>query len=195
MGKLNWIIILLVLIAYLMPLLIVSASPLSMTSYDLAEWLSLAPSQRTASIPLIVPFLLRVQPVIISLLFLINLQHVKYRKAILGILVVAQLALLPPLEFFSTPNDPNYQQQLFITLLGIIVLIICQIFTDYAKNISLPLSIGALVSLGYVVTIATPIFTDYRLTTSFGLGLIGMVIGYSLLVLQDTRKIIQDYRQ
>jgi hypothetical protein len=111
------------LIGYFLPWVLTQASSLSLGAYDLAEWSSLHPVVRQT-----VPFLwttlaLRVPFAIVGILLATHIRNVTGSPTLaIIILLVTAIALLPPLEFFTTyRDDPNYRQQFTIILLTLII--------------------------------------------------------------------------
>jgi hypothetical protein len=118
-----WLLMLLALAAYAAPWVVNPGVSFSPNAYDLAEWASIHPTSRIGSPPLFTSLLLRLPLVLLGLLVAFG----EYRRSIprwlaIGYLLLIAVALLPPLEFFtSASTDTNYQQQAilsFVTLLG-----------------------------------------------------------------------------
>jgi hypothetical protein len=96
-----------VLIGCLMPWIEHRASSLTWNLYELAEWTTLVPDLHTTSPTLLVSLGLRTIMVIAILNLSISIPQFRWM-----LLIVAGMALLPPIEFFTLyRNDPNYQQQ------------------------------------------------------------------------------------
>src|SRR3954470_20248095 len=113
----------LALIGYFLPWISTSASSLSLGAYDLAEWSSLHPIVRQT-----VPFLwttlaLRVPLAILGILFATYIGKTFRQRSIAIIcMLIAAIALLPPLEFFTTyRDDPNYRQQFILALTTVVI--------------------------------------------------------------------------
>lgn len=114
--------LLVALIAYAIPWLVNPGVSLSPNAYDLAEWASIHPAMRLTAPPLLTSFLLRLPLVCLALLFAYYAVYRGTSKwiAILCVLLIA-FALLPPLEFFTSPNsDINYQQQVILVIVTLI---------------------------------------------------------------------------
>jgi uncharacterized membrane protein YsdA (DUF1294 family) len=114
------------LAAYYLPWIANRAAALSANAYDLAEWTSLHPSVREASIPLLAPFLLRAALGGLALLSGFRALRVLpgwLRLAYAALALWLALTLLPPLDFFRGAwDDSNYRQQFFLsvgTLVGL----------------------------------------------------------------------------
>jgi len=117
------LLIMFALIGYCLPWVLTPASGLSLGAYDLAEWSSLHPVVRQT-----VPFLwttlaLRIPLAILGILLATYVRKISHQIPIAILcLLVAAIALLPPLEFFTTyRDDPNYRQQFILVLLTLII--------------------------------------------------------------------------
>lgn len=111
--------LLLALMGYVLPWIVAPTAAMTLNAFDLAEWTSLHPMQRQASVPLLVPLLLRMQLPIIGILIALVTKGSRFR--LIGILAVAlmSLAQLPPPEFLRNTADPNYQQQFALAALTV----------------------------------------------------------------------------
>jgi hypothetical protein len=112
-------------VAYLLPWVNSPGASLSFGAYDMAEWASLTPAVRTETPPLFTSLLLRLPLACIAVLFAASVAHAR-RPAIvwLGVFLVVSLAALqlPAFAFLTTGRqDPNYQQQLFLALLTLVL--------------------------------------------------------------------------
>ena len=117
------LLIMFALIGYCLPWVLTPASGLSLGAYDLAEWSSLHPVVRQT-----IPFLwttlaLRIPLAILGILLATYVRKISHQIPIAILcLLVAAIALLPPLEFFTTyRDDPNYRQQFILVLLTLII--------------------------------------------------------------------------
>jgi len=117
-------------VGYALPWATATASALTFSAYDLAEWTSLIPGVRYGVEPMAVPGQLRA--VLISLTLLVVLLPAR-RKSTFGVVsAVAAIALvvaqLPPLEYFMGAGfraDVNYGQQFTFSLLALIGATLC----------------------------------------------------------------------
>jgi purine-cytosine permease-like protein len=114
------------LVACYLPWIANRAAALTANAYDLAEWTSLHPAVRGASIPLVAPFLLRAVLGGLALLFGFRALRALsgwLRLVYAALALILALTLLPPLEFFRGAwDDSNYRQQFFLsvgTLIGL----------------------------------------------------------------------------
>lgn len=114
--------VLLLLVAYSLPW--VSAPTIAgftNGAYDLAEWASIVPSVRADSL-LLTPLLLRIPLACIAVYLVLS----DTRRSTLWLRIVGLdllvIALLPPLEYFtSASGDANYQQSFFLALATLIL--------------------------------------------------------------------------
>lgn len=83
--------------------------------YDFAEWASLHPLERSAEVPMLTAFLLRLQVAITIVLWLTAVKEIP-RLWWLLVLALCCLAQLPPINAVAEWRDPNYLQQFLITL-------------------------------------------------------------------------------
>ncbi|MBZ0276260.1 MAG: hypothetical protein K8I60_08955 [Anaerolineae bacterium] len=117
-----WVLVLvLALTAYTLPWLTTSSNGLSLSAYDLAEWISLHPAARYGQPPLLPTLLLRLPLVCTALTIAFwPVKHAQWLR--IPALLMLTVALLPPVEFLTRyRDDPNYQQQFIlagITLIG-----------------------------------------------------------------------------
>ena len=105
------------LTAYLLPWSVAPTAPMTLNAWDLAEWTSLHPAQRTATPGLLAPLLLRLQATLLAILCATALPG--RDRLLAGIVIVLALAQLPPLEFINQLGDANYQQQALLAALTI----------------------------------------------------------------------------
>ncbi|MCC7448347.1 MAG: hypothetical protein IT324_13080 [Anaerolineae bacterium] len=127
LSRIPWYVV--ALVAYYLPWVYHPAAGLTFNAYDLAEWVSLHPAVRGASVPLVAPFLLRVVLGGLALLFCLRaLRSARtwVRLAYAGLAVLLAITLLPPFDFFRGAwDDPNYRQQFTLsigTLVGLVAL-------------------------------------------------------------------------
>jgi hypothetical protein len=119
-----WLFMALALAAYALPWVINTSAALTLNGYDLAEWISLHPAARNQEPILLTSLLLRLPLLCLCGLIAIQAQRPLFtlgwwlRAIGIALLVLAQL---PPLEFANTPNDPNYQQQLALALVSLVL--------------------------------------------------------------------------
>ena len=93
---------------------------LVLNAWDLAEWSSLHPLSRNADPALAVSFGLRALSLFLLALTLWRTGLTNLFRAVLAVLVA--VALLPPPQFFlSDLADPNYRQQLSLSVAAIII--------------------------------------------------------------------------
>ncbi len=113
------------LLGYIMPWVTPPPTSLSLGAYDLAEWASLNPSVQQTTPFLWAALALRIPLAALSLLIVIYLTHRNQRFLGFAALILAVIALLPPLEFFTTyRNDANYLQQFILAMCTLVIGII-----------------------------------------------------------------------
>ena len=106
-------------IAYTIPWATTSGSSLTLNAYDLAEWTSLNPVVRNASVSLLPTLALRLLPALIVIWYSQHTELPRYIRLLLVFIV--GIGLLPPLEFFfGNLNDPNFRQQFGIAIFAVL---------------------------------------------------------------------------
>lgn len=108
-----WAWVSLLLFTYSLPWMVNPGSGLTVNAYDLAEWVSLSPAVRAQPL-LYTALFLRLPLVLITWSIALAAPQPNFRGMWLSHAVACFLmvsAQLPPLEFLTQPNDPNYQQQ------------------------------------------------------------------------------------
>jgi hypothetical protein len=178
------ILIVFALLGYFLPWVLTPAISLNLGAYDLAEWSSLHPIVRQTTPFLWTSLVLRIPLAIVGILFAAYIGKT-FRRASIAILclLIAAIALLPPLEFFTIyRDDPNYRQQFF---LGLITPIIGIIIIGESSKLQ-RLTLIALSILG-VLTSVLGLYQALGLLQSFGLpitvGSGGVITCVSLAVL------------
>ncbi len=107
----------LMLVLYLFPWLVNPAASLSPNAYDLAEWASLHPAVHAQTPILLTSLLLRLPLACLALLVAFSTRRGIIPALLIGLIAVA---LLPPLEFIYSLDDPNYRQQATLALLALV---------------------------------------------------------------------------
>ena len=108
------------LVGYLLPWIVAPSAPMSLNAYDLAEWVSLHPSQHHTTPPLHTSLLLRAHLVLLSVLFATVSVGGRSRLVVaLGILGLAA-GQLPPPEIVLDPGNLNYRQQFGLALTSLV---------------------------------------------------------------------------
>ena len=173
----------LALYGYVQPWVVLPSGPMTLNAFDLAEWASLVPAQRDASPPLVVPFLLRLQPVILSLLLGVVVAGRK-RMAISALAIcLLAAAQLPPFEFVYDIKNLNYRQQFALATVSLV-----------AGFALLPLGRGgitgflklALASVGIVTAVfglsaARELYGEFQLNAAPGAGIWLLSLSYAVL--------------
>lgn len=108
------------LFGYALPWVVAPVGSMTLNGHDLAEWASLVPSQRATSPPLLAPLLIRMQPLMLSLLLgVIATGRLRMASSAAAICLLAA-AQLPPFEFVYDINNLNYRQQFSLAALSLI---------------------------------------------------------------------------
>jgi hypothetical protein len=175
------LLIVLGVLGYLLPWVITPSNSLSIGAYDLAEWTSLHPIVRQTLPFLWTTLLLRLPLAILGVLLASYVGSAFSRLVGFGIIVLTAIALLPPIEFFTTyRDDSNYQQQFVLTVL---VLIIGSLLVGwqnkYLQRI-LPVLLSLLGCLSALVGLVQGygLLRGFDLPTSIGYG--GLITAVSL---------------
>ena len=108
------------LCGYALPWIVAPSGSMTLNGHDLAEWASLVPTQRATSPPLLAPLLLRLQPLVLSLLLggiAVGCRGMAMSAAAICLLAAAQL---PPFEFVYDINNLNYRQQFGLAAFSLI---------------------------------------------------------------------------
>ena len=171
------------IVAYLLPWIVASNAAMTLQAWDLAEWTSLHPAQRSATPGLITPLLLRSHLLLIAALACISLGENRWLAA--GIAAALAVAQLPPLEFLSQPGDGNYQQQAFLALLTIAVApLLPRILTRPARALAqLCLAAAGLLLAALGWTQAQALFHSALEVGAPGAGLWLMLLMYAAIAL------------
>lgn len=138
-------------------------------AYDLAEWMSIVPSIRSDSL-LLTPLLLRIPLVCIAVYLVLSDTRRSTVWLRLAGLVLIVIALLPPLEYFtSASGDGNYQQSFFLALMALIL----GAGAAFATNNLSPRTIARLAVVPLAIAVMSGTFGVVRalpLVQSFGIG-------------------------
>jgi hypothetical protein len=173
-SNLLLVLLFLAVIAYFIPWLVNPGISLSLGAYDLAEWVSLILPER----PLTTMLLLRLPPACLAVITALTLGHrrfsIEWWFAAFWVLMTA-ITLLPPFEFLSQRDDPNYRQQ-FLLATGTLVTG-CLSLTGLFDRVRIPVTlITSVVGIGVSLaglSQAHAFMQNLRLPVQPGLG--GMV--------------------
>lgn len=174
------------LVAYYLPWVVHPVAALTFNAYDLAEWVSLHPEVRGASVPLIAPFLLRAVLGGLALLFCLRALRSAtrwVRLAYAGAALWLAITLLPPFDFFRGAwDDPNYRQQFALaigTLIGLVALAAANqrgMSERLQRRIEIVISLLVVISAIIGEALALTIIRSLRIDGSVGVGIVGLVI-------------------
>ena len=124
--------------AYVLPWVAAPSASMTLGAYDLAEWVSLHPSQRHTSPPLQASLLLRLQLVLLCLLFSAASANAPRKLIPAFCIVLLAIGQLPPPEFIKDLGNSNYRQQFALALTSLIAgLIILRVRQDLLQAILL----------------------------------------------------------
>ncbi len=181
MRNLQLLFLIILLTSYLLIPAVHPSAAFSLTSYDLAEWLSLAPAERFASPPLLTPFFLRLHIPLIAALWVLLTQRLPLHWALIPVILLA-IGVLPPLEFLENPQDPNYRQLLLIAFIVLSCGFLRLISPHYAKFLA-PIACGAgLLTILWAASRTASIFSDYRLAVSYWPPALIIALLYALIL-------------
>ncbi len=117
------------LVGYLLPWIVAPSAPMSLNAYDLAEWVSLHPSQHHTTPPLHTSLLLRAHLAFLSVLFAIVSVKGQSRLVLALSILILAAAQLPPPEFVLDPGNLNYRQQFGLALTSLVAGLLLLVFT------------------------------------------------------------------
>lgn len=202
----KWLVALLIMavVAYYLPWWSGRAAALSANAYDLAEWVSLPPVVRQASIPLLATFLLRAVLAGLALLFgLTGIRQRGYLRAFsIVIALILAITLAPPLDFFRELfhggwDDINHRQQFLltvITLVGLAAIFLSrQQITRQPFALAIPLILAVAVILCALIgdLTALDVIRSLRVAAPVGIGvviLVGSISLYMVALVRETRQ-------
>lgn len=169
---------------YLLPWIVAASGPMTLNAFDLAEWASLVPAQRGTSPPLIVPLLLRTQPVLLSLLLgVIAVGRKEMAIAAIAIWLLAT-AQLPPFEYVYDINNLNYRQQFFLAgislVAGLSLLPLRRRLIVLA--VKLALALVGIVTAQHALSGAADLFSQFGLAAADGAGIWMLSFSYALMI-------------
>lgn len=172
------------LVGLLLPWLVAPAAGMTLNAYDLAEWASLHPAQRSSNPPLVVPLLLRVQLLILCALTGLVARG-KMQKQVAALVIVAlAIAQLPPIEFVNDIGNLNYRQQFGLALGGMVLGIAALLWKNrrwqpiFVAGFSL---VGALTAIGGA-RLALDVYASLASGGGMGLGVWFTVAAYACLI-------------
>jgi len=183
----------LALIGYILPWITTQTAPLTLGAYDLAEWVSLHPSQPYTTPVLIVPLLLRLNLVIIVLIIALSAHTDKLRIFTIFAIVPLSLAQLPPLEFLTiATNNINYQQQFVLATISLVLGIGLSVFKPvrFIPQINIFLVGVGIVSAITGLQQAQALYIMSLQENSLGMGVIVIGIAYIIIALTYLQSLI-----
>lgn len=180
------LIVFVALLAYCLPWISTPLAALQLNAYDLAEWASLHPVSRAGNLPLLASFALRILPVLLIFPLCLHPASSRFERWVLP--VILSVALLPPLDFFRTDmSDPNYRQQLMLSVVTLLTLPL-SLFnraSRYINQIAIVFAMAScLLAVGAVLNIAGVMQTT-GVAAGTGVG-VWLLVGVMLLLVGKT---------
>ncbi len=178
-------------LGYMLPWLTGIGAALSFHAYDLAEWITLMPASNAETPPLLTAFLLRLPLLcagVISAVFSLHWHGNGGARALFtSVWLALAAANLPPFEFLSYPDNPNYRQQavmagLTITIGGVVMLPVVRRTIRIEWISAAAASIGTAAAL-FGLARGYTILSDYGLDIRGGIGGISCAVGFVLCAL------------
>lgn len=158
------------LIAYMLPWVTAPSASLTLGAYDLAEWVSLHPGARSTTPTLLPALLLRLALVCLLLIA----AYSSLPRTLKGIIVViGAVALLPPLEFFTSDlADSNYRQQLALAVFTLIAGFtgVSGIAQRWSGRIQVALALALVITVIWGNLSSYNLLIAYRLPAQIALG-------------------------
>ena len=173
------------LVAYLLPWVVNTAGGLTLSAYDLAEWLSLHPATHPDRMPSLA---LRSQLLIITLLITwttgkpLLTYSLWLRLIALVLLIIAQL---PPPEFLMWTGDLNQRQQAILAVISLTAGIIglTGILQRLQYYLLVPVLVIGIVMSVYALAQIIPRMREFGLQPQVGIGGLALVSIYSVLLI------------
>ena len=180
------------ILGYVQSWIVLSSGPMILNANDLAEWASLVPAQRGTSPPLLVPLLLRLQPVLLSsLLGVVATGKKRMRFPAVAIFILAA-AQLPPFEFVYDINNLNYRQQFGMAAVSLIAGFALIPLTSRGISAILILAIAALgiISAALGLSGAITLYSQFQLDAAPGAGIWILSLAYGFFIAIALREIM-----
>ncbi len=165
---------------YLLPWAIAPSGPMTLNAFDLAEWLSLHPPQHHTSPPLLATLLLRLQLLIVCLMFSAVSANTSWKFVSAIVIILLALGQLPPPEFVFDPGNLNYRQQFALALASLLASLLL-LRVRRARLLSAILVIlpcAGVLSAIAGLSQAYDVYASLQAGTAIGLGLWILVANY-----------------
>lgn len=183
-----WLWVVLMLIGYNLPWIVNPGNGLTLNGYDLAEWVSLHPVVRAQPL-LYTSLLLRLPLALVTLLIALHAPKPRFgtqwmfHAAACFLLVAAQL---PPLDFITRPNDPNYQQQFILAVGGFLGSLIglSGLVAQYRLGFRLASGTAAIIAISMGYEQAAGFMRGFHLPAVIGAGFVGIMLLFTILLIQ-----------
>jgi len=185
---------------YTLPWSTHSTSSLTFGAYDLAEWSSLHPAVRFVEPILQTPLLLRLPAALLLMAFALNVPSSRFSRAwwiAFAVVIVGAIALMPPLEFFSATDDPNYRQQALVATVALLGGLVG--LSGTFARVALPLVIlisGATLAIALIgFDAAYRLLIAFQVAPTLGIGVIGFGVAVlSILVFASLQIVAKQKR-
>ena len=180
------------LLGYVQPWIVVPSGPMTLNAFDLAEWASLIPAQYGTSPPLVVPLLLRLQPVILSLLLGVIAAGRK-RMAITAVAIcLLATAQLPPFEFVNDINNLNYRQQFILAATSLVAgfFLLPLASRRVSQLVILVLTVAGIVTAALGLSEAEALYRQFQLEAAPGAGIWILGLSYGITIIISLQQMI-----
>ena len=166
---------------YLLPWAVAPSGPMTLNAFDLAEWISLHPSQHHTSPPLQATLLLRLQLLIVCVMFGAVSANMRWKLFAALVIVALALAQLPPPEYVLDPGNLNYRQQFVLALASLLasLLLLRVRRAQLLSAILVALPCAGAVSAIAGISQAYDVFATLQAGTAIGLGIWILVASYA----------------
>ncbi len=168
------------LLGIALPWILAPSGAMTLNAYDLAEWTSLHPAQQGTSPPLMTPLMLRLQPLILSVLLGAIAPAGRMKAAAALMILALAIAQLPPFEFLYDVNNLNYRQQFFLAGVSLLASSILLLFkarpVSALASFALP-PIGIATAI-YGQSLASQLYHHFELDAAPGAGLWILILSY-----------------
>ena len=181
------------LLGYVQPWIVAPSGPMTLNAFDLAEWASLIPTQRGTSPPLLVPLLLRLQPVILSLLLGLIAAGPKRMALTAAAICILSTAQLPPFEFVYDINNLNYRQQFILAAASLVAgfLVLPLEPRRVSTFVMLALAAVGIVTAAFGLSEAEALYRQFQLDAAPGAGIWILGLIYAALIIIALRQIMR----
>jgi hypothetical protein len=183
----TWSIILIALLAvvcYHLPWYTHSTAGFTMNAFDLAEFASLHPAVRSDAPLMFTSLLLRLPLTLIAFALALSanlLDDPRLRWILRGVALLVALRMFPPTDFFTGESaDPNYRQMLWVTLTGLVLIIVAIPLSRFGARwnrriVAAVLGIASIAGWMGLSRTAT-LMDNFQIDVHTGLGIVGLTV-------------------